>query len=138
MLLFRQLLQRAVQVALAIEDDPEALIAWAFVLRSLGFTVLEAGSRGEAWRVCQKHQGPIHLVVAKSNHRTSDFIARLRLMCPQICAVCVSEVSSVEFDDQQIPRDFVSLQKPFRLETLADTLRELLAKPKIRAGSSIS
>ena len=129
------------QVALVIEDDPAALIAWAFVLRSYGFTVLEANSRGEAWRVCHQHQGPIHFVVTKAilgNHCTNDFVARLRLVCPQICAVCVSEVSSAEFADNQIPRDLVFLQKPFRLETLADTLRELLAKPKYRAGSSIS
>ncbi len=46
MLVFRQLRQGAVQVALVIEDDPETLIAWAFVLRSFGFTVLEAVAEG--------------------------------------------------------------------------------------------
>lgn len=130
------------QTALVIEDDPATLITWAFVLRSYGFTVLEASSRGEAWRVCQKHQGPIHLVVVKAtldNHRTSDFIARLRLLFPQIRAVCVSEASSAEFaDNQSIPRELAFLQKPFHLETLVGTIRELLAEPMNRAASSIS
>jgi two-component system cell cycle sensor histidine kinase/response regulator CckA len=127
---------------LLIENDPANLVAQALVLRSFGFTVLEASSRGEAWRVCHRHQRPIHLVVAKAildNHRTSDFIARLRLVYPQIRALIVSETSSAELaDNQSMPCEFAFLQKPFRLDTLADTIRELLGGPKRRAVSSLS
>jgi len=127
---------------LIIEDDPTNLVAQALVLRSFGFTVLEASSRGDAWRVCHRHQGPIHLVVAKAildNQRTSDFIARLRLVYPQIRALIVSETSSAEFaDNQSMPCEFSFLQKPFRLEILGDTIRKLLDGPKKRAVSSIS
>jgi DNA-binding NtrC family response regulator len=132
----------SMQTVLLIEDDPANLVAEALVLRSFGFTVLEASSRGEAWRVCHRHQRPIHLVVAKAildNHRTSDFIARLRLVYPQIRALIVSETSSAEFaDNQSMPCEFAFLQKPFRLETLGDTIRKLLDGPKKRAVSSIS
>ncbi len=130
----------SMQTVLLIEDDPANLVAQALVLCSFGFTVLEASSRGEAWRVCHRHQGPIHLVVAKAildNHR--DFIARLRLVYPQIRALIVSETSSAELaDNQSMPCEFAFLQKPFRLEILGDTIRKLLDGPKKRAVSSIS
>jgi two-component system, cell cycle sensor histidine kinase and response regulator CckA len=130
------------QTVLLIENDPANLVAQALVLRSFGFTLLEARSRGEAWRACHRHQGPIHLVVAKAildNHRTSDFIARLRLVYPQICALILSETSSAELaDNQSMPCEFAFLQKPFRLDTLGDTIRKLLDGPKKRAVSSIS
>ena len=130
------------QTVLLIENDPANLVAQALVLRSFGFRLLEARSRGEAWRACHRHQGPIHLVVAKvilDNHRTSDFIARLRLVYPQICVLIVSETSSAELaDNQSMPCEFAFLQKPFRLDTLGDTIRKLLDGPKKRAVSSIS
>jgi hypothetical protein len=50
----------SMQTVLLIENDPANLVVQALVLRSFGFTVLEASSRGEAWRVCHRHQGPIH------------------------------------------------------------------------------
>lgn len=130
------------QTILLIESDRANLIAQSLILRCLGYTVLEAASRGEAWRLLHKHQQPIHLVVAKAiqdNYRTRDFIGRLRLVCPQIHALFVSEASSAELaDDHGMPREFAVLQKPIRLETLAGVIRELLDEPKKRAVSSIS
>jgi len=130
------------QTVLLIENDPANLVGQALVLRSLGFTLVEARSRGEAWRACHRHQGPIHLVVAKAtldNHRTSDFIARLRLVYPQICALIVSETSSAELaDNHSMPCEFAFLQKPFRLDTLGDTIRKLLGGPKRKTVSSLS
>jgi DNA-binding NtrC family response regulator len=130
-----------VQVALVIEDDPATLIAWALVLRSFGFTVLEANNRGEAWRVCHRHQGPIHLVVADaslSNHHTGDFVARLRLVYPQVRALLVSKASSPESgDNKSMPCECAALQTPFRVDTLADTIRGLIARPGKRAVSTI-
>jgi len=38
----------SMQTVLIIEDDPTNLVAQALVLRSFGFTVLEASSRGDA------------------------------------------------------------------------------------------
>ena len=130
------------QTILLIESDPANLIAESLILRCLGYTVLETASRSEAWHVLHKHGPPIHLVVAKGiqdNHRTKDFVARLRLACPQIRALFISEASSAELaDNQSMPRESAILQKPIRLETLASVIRELLDEPKKRAVSSIS
>ena len=101
-----------------------------------------SGCRGEAWRVCHEYQGTIHLVVTKAilcNHRTSDFIARLRLVYPQIRALFVSDDPPSELADEDcICSQYAWLQKPFQLDTLDDTLGELLDRPKKRTVSSLS
>ena len=127
------------QTILLIQDDPANLIAQSMVLRSLGYTVLESASRAEAWRALQKYQRPIQLVVANAtldNHRTSDFIARLRLACPQTRFLFVSEASNSELAGKpRTSREFAFLQKPFPLESFTDVIRDLLDEPKKRAAS---
>ena len=128
------------ETILLIENDPATLVAQSLILHSFGYTVLEARSRGEAWRTCQKHPGPIHLVVTKplrDNRRTRGFIARLRLIHPQIRALFVSEASSPDLaSNQSMPCEYAFLRKPFRVDALADTIRGLLDGPKTRAVSS--
>ena len=127
------------QIILVIESDPAALVAQSFVLRSFGYAVLEAGSRGEAWRACNEHQGPIDLVMMKAvadNDNSQDFITRLQLVCPQLRALVVCDPSSVEVaDKQRLPCECAFLQKPFRVETLAEVLRELVGGSKEVASS---
>ena len=126
------------QVALVIEDDPATLIAWALVLRSFGFAVLEAASRGEVWRVRHQHQGPIHLVLMDAflDHSTCEFVARLQLVYPQMRVLFVCNESPPELTD--MPCEFAFLQKPFRVETLAYAVKQLLQGPKKRAAASLS
>jgi CheY-like chemotaxis protein len=49
------------QTVLLIENDLATLVARALVLRSFGYTVLEASSQEEALHTCQEHPGPIRL-----------------------------------------------------------------------------
>ncbi len=130
------------QTVLVIEDDPATLLAWAMVLRSFGFTVLEAGSRGEAWRACDEHEGPIHLILMKAirnDDSTSEFVARLQLRCPEIRALFVVDGPLCELAVRQSIRyQYACLQKPFQVHTLADTIRKLLDDPRKRAATSFS
>jgi len=127
---------------LVIEDDPATLLAWALVLRSLSYTVLEARSRAEAWRVCQEQRGPIHLILIKailSDDSTSEFIARLQLLCPQIRALFVSDGPRSESSVRpSTPYQYACLQKPFQLSGLVDTIRKLLSDPNKRVSFSFS
>jgi len=127
---------------LLIENDPATLVAQSLILRSFGYTVLEAANRGDAWRICHQFQGPIHLVVARAivdNHCTSEFVARLQLLYPQIRALFVSDGPQGELDVGQSMRyQYSCLQKYFPVDTLADTISELLGRPKRRAASSLS
>jgi DNA-binding NtrC family response regulator len=130
------------ETILIIENDSSNLVALALILRSFGYAVLEASCRGEAWRVCHRHQAPIQLVVTNAildNHPVSDFVARLRLVYPRVRALLVSEPSSGELaDNQSMPHECALLQKPFRADALADTIRGLLDGAKQRAVSSPS
>jgi DNA-binding NtrC family response regulator len=135
-------MDRVTETILIIENDPSNLVALALILRSFGYAILEASSRDAAWRVCHRRQGPIHLVVTNAildDHPVRDFVARLRLVYPQVRALIVSEASLGELaDDQSMPHECAFLQTPFRADALADTIRGLLDGPKQRAVSSHS
>ena len=127
---------------LLIESDPAILVAQSLILRCFGYTVLEAGNRGEVWRVCREHQGPIHLLITKAirdNGSTSGFIARLQLVCPGIRVLLLSDVSSADFaESQSLKYQYEYLQKPFRADALADTMRKLLDDRTKKAASSVT
>ena len=74
---------------LLVETDPATLLALSLVLRCYGYTVLEATSRGEAWRLCHGHEGPIHLILTKAipGGSSGEFVARLQILYPQVCAL---------------------------------------------------
>ena len=129
------------QTILLVEDAPATLIARSLILRCFGYTVLEANSRGEAWRACHEHQGPIHLTLMKADlgdDSAIEFVTRLQLLHPQICALFLSAESSPEFaDKQRIPCEYALLQTPFRADALADAIRGLLGA-NTRAVSSLA
>jgi CheY-like chemotaxis protein len=125
------------ETILLIETDPVKLVALALVLRCFGYTVLEAGSRGEAWGICCEHRGPIHLAMTDAVPDSSEFITRLQIPYAQIRAVLfVSEASSAQVAD--MPCKYALLQRPFRVNDLANTIRGLLDGAKIRSASSLS
>jgi len=129
------------ETILLIENDPATLVARSLVLRCFGYTILEASSRGEAWLACHEHQGPIHLILMKADlddDSAIEFITRLQLLHPQMCALFLSAESSPEFPDQQrILCEHALLQTPFRADALADAIRGLLAA-NTRAVSSVA
>jgi DNA-binding NtrC family response regulator len=128
------------ETILLIEHDPALLVAVTLLLRSFGYRVLEAGSRGEAWRACHRYPAPIHLVLTKAipdKSSTSEFVSRLQLVHPQIrAALFVPEASPPKLTD--MPCEYAVLHKPLRAEDLADTIRGLLEDPKRRAASFLS
>jgi DNA-binding NtrC family response regulator len=129
----------AMETVLVIESDRAKLVALALILRCFGHSVLEADSRGEAWRVCHQFQGPIHLVITNAileNHRASEFVARLQLVCPQMRALFVGDTSPAELAEMAC--EFAFLPKPFEVDTLAYTIKGLLQGPKKRAAASVS
>jgi two-component system, cell cycle sensor histidine kinase and response regulator CckA len=130
------------QTILLIESDPANLLAQSLILRCFGYTVLEAASRGEVWRVCHEHQGPIHIVLTKAildGCSSSEFIARLQCLYPEICVLFVSDATSMELADRRpMHCEYTVLQKPFRPDGLADAIKGLLDGAKARAVSSPS
>ena len=127
------------QTILLIENAPAILVARSLILRCFGYTVLEAGSRREAWRVCRQHKGPIHLILMQAgldDGRSNEFVTRLKLLHPQICALFIVGELSREFSD--MPCEYVLLQTPFRADALAFAIRGLLDRTTTLAVSSLS
>ena len=74
------------ETVLLIENDAAILVARSLILRCFGYTVLEAGSRGEAWRVCGEHSGTIRLIMMETSldhDSVYEFFARLQLVHPK-------------------------------------------------------
>jgi two-component system, cell cycle sensor histidine kinase and response regulator CckA len=126
------------ETILLIENDPANLVALALILRSFGYAVLEADSQDEAVRACDEHQGPIHLVVTKAvldSEESTEVVARLKLRYRQIRALFVSDEPPLA--DKSMSYEYAFLQKPFRVDALAGTIRELLGGHQSSAASSI-
>ena len=130
------------ETILLIENDPATLVARSLILRSFGYTVLEADSRGEAWSVCAAHQETIRLIMmeASLDHDSAyEFFTRLQLVHPQIRALLLTDASSARMAEKfAMPCECYFLQRPFRADTLADSIRALLDGPKARAVCSPS
>lgn len=125
------------QTILLIENDPATLVAQSLILRCFGYNVLEAANRGEVWRACRHHRGPIHLVMMKAGPdegSTRDLVARLQLIYPKIRAVIVSEASPPKLAN--MPCEYALLQRPFRVAELANVVKGLLEGVKIKIASA--
>ena len=130
------------QTILLIENDPATLVARSLILRCFGYTILEAGSRGEAWSVCGEHSGTIRLIMmeASLDHDSAcEFFTRLQLVHPQISALLLTDASSARMAEKfAMPCECSFLQRPFRADALADAIKGLLDGLKARAVSSLS
>ena len=125
------------QTVLVIESEPANLLALALILRSFGYTVLEADSPDEAVSTCQEYPGPIHLVVTEAvlgNENASELVARLQSLCPRIRALLISNESADGLAETNT-HACTYLKKPFRVDALADSISTLLDGPKRLAAS---
>jgi CheY-like chemotaxis protein len=121
---------------LVVESEPANLIALALILRSLGYSVMEAHSANEAVRNGREHLGPIHVVVTRAildDENGSQVVARLESLYPQIRAVFISDEPADELAVGNSGCAF--LRTPFRADALADTIARLLDGPKEKAVS---
>lgn len=119
------------KTVLLLESDPTRRVVLALILRGLGYTVLETGSRGEVWSACNQEPGPIHLVILDDDD-SSDFVVRLHIVCPQIRTLLLSDASQMQLAG--MPCECAVVQRPFRVDVLADTIRGLLDRPRERAA----
>jgi len=131
------------QTVLVVESEPTDLLALALILRSLGYTVLEADSTDEAISACREHPGPIQLVVTEAtldNKDAREFVGRLRSLCPRIRALLISDMPAdgVSGDDNEDIYGCVYLNKPFRVDALADGIETLLRGQEKAAAAADS
>lgn len=119
------------EVIVVVEDEDGLRAVFVRMLRSLGYTVLEASDGDDALRVMTEHGAPIHLVMSDINMPNMDgldFVGMLRAAYPDLPALFVSGQSAEYLMDNRdrMPERTHFLAKPITLAGLANKVRKIL------------
>jgi PAS domain S-box-containing protein len=120
------------ETVLLVEDEPAILNMGRIMLEGLDYTVLAAGSPGEAMRLTEEYSGDIHLlltdvVMPEMNGR--GLAARLRVQRPGIKCLYMSGYTANAVAHHGVLEEGVNfIQKPFTLKHLAVEVRKALDK----------
>ena len=121
---------RGDEVILLVEDEPTLLEMSKTMLERLDYTILAAGTPGEAIRLAVEYSGQIHLlatdvVMPEMNGR--QLSARLMESRPEMKCLFMSGYTSNIIANQGVLKEGVSfIQKPFSKNELATKVREAL------------
>jgi len=122
------------QTILVVEDGAAVRRAVGFILRKNGYHVLEAAEARRALEVLQGHAGPVHLLltdVMLPEISGPELVQMLGGDRPEMKVLFVSGHA----DRERLARDIAFrqggfLRKPFVMEELLATVRELLGKDR--------
>jgi two-component system cell cycle sensor histidine kinase/response regulator CckA len=124
---------RGEETVLLVEDEEVLRGLLAKFLRLYGYTVLEARHGGEALLLCERHPGPIHLMVTDvvmpqmSGRELADRLTPLRPEMKVIYMSGYTEDALVQHGVADL--SVVFLQKPFRSIELARQVHAVLHPP---------
>jgi len=120
-----------VPVVLVVDDDQAVREVAARVLRRAGFRVLQAGDGGEALDIVRAHDGPVDLVltdVVMPGMNGRELGERLGVEWPDTKILYMSAYTEDDVIIRGLRVAEVSfLQKPFSLDGLEATVREVLS-----------
>ena len=118
------------ETILLVEDEPAVRAMTRRSLRSNGYTLLEAGDGGHAVRLCERHPGPIHLLVSDvvmpgmGGRQLADRLTALR---PDMRVLFVSGYTDDAVVRHGVLQSEVAfLQKPFSPDALRQKVRDVL------------
>jgi len=118
------------QTVMVVEDEPAILSLAAGKLRSVGYTVLPAGTPAEALRMAHEHGQPIHLLltdVVMPEMNGQDLAGKLKLMHPELRCIFMSGYTANVIAHHGVLDDGVHfLQKPFTMKALAHSVADAL------------
>lgn len=118
------------ETILLVEDQEAVREAAAEYLAVNGYTVLTASRGSEALKIAQQRKEPIHILltdVVMPQMSGRELAERLTLIHPETKVIFISGYSNNLLSNQQVldPKHQL-LQKPFRLESLGQLIREAL------------
>jgi PAS domain S-box-containing protein len=122
--------ERGQEIILLVEDDQAILGLTTRMLEREGYTVMAAGTPGEAIRLANEHAGDIHLlmsdvVMPEMNGR--DLAKNILSLYPQLKCLFMSGYTANVIAHQGVLDEGVNfLQKPFSKGDLAVKVREVL------------
>jgi two-component system cell cycle sensor histidine kinase/response regulator CckA len=120
------------ETILVAEDRPDLLWMVCQYLQSLGYSVLEAKDGVEAATLAEQYKGTIDVLltdVVMPGMRGPEVAKRLTATRPDIKVIYMSGYTEGSFgsrSDEELGPTCSLLQKPFRLDHLAATIREVL------------
>jgi PAS domain S-box-containing protein len=121
------------EVVLVVEDHEFVRALATAVLGQCGYTVLEAANGGEALLICEKHEGPIHLMitdVVMPKMSGPELVERVRPIRPELRILYTSGYTdNAIVHHGALDEGTPFLQKPFSPRALAEKVRELLDAP---------
>ncbi len=121
---------RGRETILLVEDEPASLRLISKMLEKQGYTVLAAGTPGEAIRMAREHAGEIHLlatdvIMPEMNGR--DLARNLLSLFPRLKILFASGYTADVITHQGVLDEGVHfIQKPFSRKKLAEKVREVL------------
>jgi two-component system cell cycle sensor histidine kinase/response regulator CckA len=122
------------ETILLVEDEPMILDITAKMLERQGYTVMPAGTPGEAIRLAREHAGEIHLlmtdvVMPEMNGR--DLAKNLLSIYPKLKRLFMSGYTADVIAHHGVLDEGVHfIQKPFSGQTIAARVREVLDDTK--------
>jgi PAS domain S-box-containing protein len=121
------------ETILVVEDDDALRDLISTALRKYGFSVLEAAHGGEALLICEREQGPIHLLVTDvvmPQISGSALSERLSSLHPEMKVLYMSGYTENAIVHHGVLDSQVNfIAKPFRLVGLLQKVREVLDSP---------
>jgi CheY-like chemotaxis protein len=129
---------KGTETILLVEDEEGVRELARDILQGHGYTVLEARNGGEALLACERHQGPIPLLltdVVMPQMSGRQLAERLAPLHPEMKVLYMSG-----YTDDAVIRHGVRdagiafLQKPFTPATVSRAVRELLDMPRRGLG----
>jgi two-component system cell cycle sensor histidine kinase/response regulator CckA len=123
---------RASETILLVEDELAILKMTAMVLERQGYSVLAAGTPGEAIRMAREHAGEIDLLITdvimpEMNGR--DLAGNIQSIYPEIKRLFMSGYTADVISPHGVLNQGVHfLEKPFAVRDLLDRVREVLKK----------
>jgi len=117
---------------LVVEDQEEVRSLTVRSLKKYGYTVFSAAHAGEAITFCERHRGPLDLVLTDvvmpglDGRKLADRLIRLR---PELCVLFMSGYTDDAIAFHGVLEEGLEyLQKPFTPQGLAHRVRQVLGK----------
>ncbi len=123
-------LPKGQETILLVEDEPDILFVTAKLLGKQGYTLLTAGTPGEAVRLAHEHSGEIDLLITDvimPEMNGKDLADKLQSQNPQLKCLYMSGYTADIIAHHGVLDEGVHfIQKPFSLPDLAIKVRDLL------------
>jgi len=120
----------ATATVLVVDDDPAVVCFLSAILTAEGATVLEASTVSRALHLCQRHAGPIHLLI--TDYAMPDMNGRALAICvrtlrPDVRTLYITGFErAVPMTGPALKYEAGFLQKPFTCDALLDTVEAAL------------